>query len=508
MHTVLDSLDRRPALWLVLGALLVAASQYRFGIDALAWVSWVPFLRYLRLRPGPAGSLLALTAVVVASTLGVAKIVTEPLPLAAAPLFGVPIGLFLGVPLVVFAQLRRRLSHRLPETRHGFVALLFPASMVVGEYLQHTWTGFASWGAAAYTQLDDLALLQVAALGGLAAVSFVVYLVNAGLEHALHHLRQGTPRLGFLLASAGVWLSVETGGAIRLASFEVSTDTVRVAAVGTDATFGGLPLPTPDELQTIHATLERRTRAAAAGEVKVVVWNEGSTLVMPEDRDAFAATWAGIADELNVEIVAAWITPIELEPLRYENISVTFHADGSQSAPYLKHHPVPGEPAVVGTGPLPVLETAAGRMGTAICYDGDFPSLAARHASNGIGLLAVPSSDWRGIDPIHTEMIRLRAIEGGYSVLRSTRLGLSAGIDAAGRVRSTHSWFDSADHVMVVDLPWASNPTLYSRLGDWLVSLCVLACTLGALVTLPSSMRRAIEARWQRLFRPSGSERW
>ena len=83
--------------------------------------------------------------------------------------------------------------------------------------------------------------------------------------------------------------------------------------------------------------------------------------------------------------------------------------------------------------------------------------------------VALPSSDWRGIDPIHTEMAALRAIEQGFSIVRSTRFGLSAGIDPFGRTRARRSSFETDDRVLLVDLPRHGIPTAYRRMGDALV---------------------------------------
>lgn len=83
--------------------------------------------------------------------------------------------------------------------------------------------------------------------------------------------------------------------------------------------------------------------------------------------------------------------------------------------------------------------------------------------------MVVPSSDWRGIDPIHTQMAAVRAIEGGFSVLRSTRMGLSAGIDRHGRMRGWLSSHESSERLLTVTLPASGVVTVYSRIGDALV---------------------------------------
>lgn len=54
LSRVLATLDRHAFAWLLLGAGLLAASQLRFGVGALAWIAPIPFLRHARLTAGEA----------------------------------------------------------------------------------------------------------------------------------------------------------------------------------------------------------------------------------------------------------------------------------------------------------------------------------------------------------------------------------------------------------------------------------------------------------------------
>jgi apolipoprotein N-acyltransferase len=143
---------------------------------------------------------------------------------------------------------------------------------------------------------------------------------------------------------------------------------------------------------------------------------------------------------------------------------------------------VPGEPAVRGIGPAPRWSSEAlGEVSGALCYDYDFPAMGRERVE--ADLVAVPSSDWRGIDPIHTHMPRLRAIEVGHSVIRSTRYGLSAGIDPTGVIRGQLSHFDDDQRVLLVHLPRHGRTTLYGLLGEWFAVVSALLAGL-ALVRL------------------------
>jgi apolipoprotein N-acyltransferase len=88
-------------------------------------------------------------------------------------------------------------------------------------------------------------------------------------------------------------------------------------------------------------------------------------------------------------------------------------------------------------------------------------------------LVADPSSDWRGIDPIHTKMAAFRAVEQGHSILRSTRFGLSAAITPYGEFASQMSSFDNNDKVMMAHLPVKKVTTVYSVISDSFVYICI-----------------------------------
>lgn len=438
---------------LVVGVVLLGLTHMRWGIGALAWVAPVPLLAYLRRTPGARARGWAALAIYAGYSLATLKITTAPIPSVAALGFALPTAaLALGAYLAW------------DRTRSP---LVFAAASVVTEFVQHRFTPFASWGAVAYTQVDQLALLQVAALVGMAGVSFVVSWVAASLE-AWWSTGARRELLGsFALAAAAFGF-----GTVRLGMADDSAQ-VRVAAVGTDATFGGFPYPGADELARIDAALFARTTQAARAGAQLVAWNEAATLVQARDEAAFQARLGELAKTNGVELVAAYVVPDDATQT-YANKYAWVRPDGSIDHQYLKHHPVPGEPSQQGTSAPVAVRTALGVATGAICYDFDFPALALEQARLDLDLAVVPSSDWRGIDPVHTQMASLRAIEGGFSLLRSTRFGLSAAFDATGRARAWESSFESKDRVMLATLPARGRPTLYRAIGDVFVVLCAL----------------------------------
>lgn len=472
------TLERHPWIWLVLGTLATVFGHLRWGIDILAWFAPIAWLRYLATTQGWRSRVGFSLVFMLAWNLAVLGIATSPLSPMLAPMFGLPIAVLLGWPYLVWAwQVQRAPRHR------AWLTVLFPALMVVAETLAHACTPFGVWGQAANAALDDLPLLQLASLTGAVGIGFVLHWLAAALEARMAGAGDRGGHRQLMLAGAA-FVGAHVFGGVRLdAASSGGVETNLVAAVGTDCDIGGLPLPSDEQREIWDAALFERTRIAAAAGAELVVWTEAASVVDPEHEQAWLASVGELADELEVAIVAGYVVPLLDQPtFLYENAYALFGPDGELEHRYLKHNPVPGEPAVRGIGPAPLWSSEAlGEVSGALCYDYDFPAMGRARAD--VDLVALPSSDWRGIDPIHTHMARLRAIEAGHSVIRSTRYGLSAGIDAIGVIHGQLSHFDDDERVLLVHLPKRGRTTLYGRVGEWFAVVSGLLAGL-ALVRL------------------------
>jgi apolipoprotein N-acyltransferase len=80
--------------------------------------------------------------------------------------------------------------------------------------------------------------------------------------------------------------------------------------------------------------------------------------------------------------------------------------------------------------------------------------------------VVLPASDWKGIDPFHSQNARVRAIEGGFSVLRPTRWATSTAFDAYGRLRGALPAFEKNERILFATVPTEHVPTLYTKIGD------------------------------------------
>ena len=451
----------RPAWYLVLGIAGITAANLNVSLDLAGWVASVPLLMYLASTRGYRSRMLFLLALIVAWSICIAKIITPPLPPLFIFLFSVPISLFHLPGYLLWSRFRNR----------RWSVFLFPAVMAVMEWIQYTFTPFASWGVAAYSQAHSLAIMQTVSLFGMAGLSFLVYWVNACLAEMALGKERTVANWHSPLAAVVLLLAF---GALRYETGKLkSVDTLKVAATGTDSEVKGFPLPSKESNDRVRSDLFRRTELAARSGAKLVVWNEASTFVVPEEMQAWQDTLSTLARRLNVVLVAAFVVPLSESPVLYENKYLFFDSTGALIQTYFKHQPVPGEPAVKGREPIAVHRMAGVNLGAAICYDYDFPYLAREYGRLGADLVAVPASDWRGIDPLHSRMAAFRAVEQGHSIIRSTRFGLSTAITPYGEMVAQMSSFDRNDRVMIAHLPVKSVDTLYSRTGDVFVYLCL-----------------------------------
>jgi apolipoprotein N-acyltransferase len=147
-----------------------------------------------------------------------------------------------------------------------------------------------------------------------------------------------------------------------------------------------------------------------------------------------------------------------------------------------------------GPGPRTLDLGVHGKAGVMICYEIVFSGAVADKA-NRPDYIFNPSNDgWFGSwgPPQHLAQARMRAIEEGLPVLRSTTTGISAVIDASGVVRGTILQ-GKADKLEGF-IPEAKAPTLFAQFGHgltlaWAALLLLLGIALPRVLALIRARR-------------------
>ncbi|TRD16662.1 apolipoprotein N-acyltransferase [Palleronia caenipelagi] len=240
--------------------------------------------------------------------------------------------------------------------------------------------------------------------------------------------------------------------------------------------------------------------SAAEGDVDLVVWPETSLPFLLTGADPILAEISGRAG--GVPVIAG---AQRREDGRYYNALAVLSAEGALLDVYDKHHLVPfgeyipfgdvlrrgglrGLAEIVGgysAGPGPrVLDLGPlGQPQPLICYEAIFPQEVGAVAARPDWLLQITNDAWFGTfagPQQHLAIARMRAVEHGLPMLRAANTGISAGIDARGRVIGEIP-MGVAGHLDVA-LPPPGPETLYARTGDWPVAvlLLLMISALGA----------------------------
>ncbi len=143
---------------------------------------------------------------------------------------------------------------------------------------------------------------------------------------------------------------------------------------------------------------------------------------------------------------------------------------------------VPGAGDILpGPGPRTLDLPGFGRMGGQICYEIIFSGEVVDRA-NRPDFLFNPSNDaWFGAwgPPQHFAQARLRALEEGLPIVRSTPTGITGLIDAQGRI--VQRLPAHQEGVIDTHLPEAATATPFARLGNILAMLFALLLVAGAI---------------------------
>jgi apolipoprotein N-acyltransferase len=457
-------------VWLILGVVLTGLTANRWNIALLGWIAPVPFLVVAQRLHGVRGSLLLLLVLTTATTLQTLKIITAPLPAPIALMFSVPAAVSWWLLLMVWTWFGRRLGR-------VWGLYVFVALSTFGDWISLAFSYAGAWATSANSQIDNLPMLQLTALGGLSLVGALMALVAGNVFLVID---SPTPKVHRRHSAAAfvALIGALAWGAMRLDQLDLGP-TLRVAGIVTHLGLGQ-GMPSAAALATNTDDLFARSELAAQRGAQIVAWNEVATLVSPETESAIRTRGSDLARRNGIDFVMAYGVLLQSAPLLIDNKYEWFGPDGSSLEVYRKHHPVPGEPALAGDAPIQVLARPWGRAAGAICYDYDFPALAREQAQGDAGLVIVPASDWRGIDPYHTLMARVRGIEGGMAVVRPVRDATSMMFDAYGRVRASQGAWEGNEGILIGTVPTQHIKTVYTALGDWpaglAAGLLLIAC--------------------------------
>ena len=357
------------------------------------------------------------------------------------------------------------------------------------------------WNLLGYTASGNLALVQITTVTGIFGLSWLVAAYNALL--AWMAVDSFTPKRG---RAAAIWAGAT---AVLVTIAWAGPRWVPRAQADHVAHLMQTDFPQsmsyPADWMQIHAgeldELARMSVSAAQRAPGLVVWPEVPAPFSLQDP-RFAARAEEIARDAGHGFLVGEEDWKRLPNGSYGNVTnsaALLDPRGNETFLYDKIHLVPfGEYVpwrrwLTFTGRMTadigdfhrgseytVGKTAGGRFGVFICYESIFPNEVRQFTRNGAELLVNISNDgWFGRDSApaqHVAMARVRAVENRRWLLRDTNNGFTVSVDPYGRTVASLA----PDIRGQLDAPYGfrSDLTLYTRYGDWIAWMSILAAVV------------------------------
>jgi len=459
---------------LLMGVFLVILAGGRFVTPAAAFLAPVFLLMFTRNTDARSG--IGILYVLLFVSLAVRMHGYIPAPR------GIHFVIVAGLALCETAPfwLDRKLFRKLPTAMVPFV---LPSAVVAIGFVFPLILPFGTLSAAAYTQIYNFELMQLAAVTGIYGITFVVLWFASTMASLWDSgFVWRTCRKQFLPMSVCLMLIFVSGG-FRNIFDENESATVRVAGlaggqtrlqqslreIGVDEIFAaGEPAENVKAiLDRYHDDLFARSEREAKAGAKIISWAEGDAVVFQQDEADFLARSSEFAQLHGIYLVTALVVVPTVAEQAVINKLVVLEPAGLLAAEYIKTRRLPGENFADGTGEPAILDTKYGRLALFIGLDLDAPRLVRKAGKADADIIIAPSSDWKTISPHHSYMAAFRGVENGASVFRVADQGLSLISDPHGRVLAQVDHYRSSPHTLVGEVPVKGVSTVYARAGDW-----------------------------------------
>lgn len=393
------------------------------------------------------------------------------------------------------------LAYRWLRPRSAWKPLVFAGCFAAAEWLRgHVLTGLP-WNLVGESWRAGSAPSQAAALVGSYGLTWITLAIASTPALLVVPVRR-LAQAGMLVLAGVALTALYAGGAGRLAAaprplFDKDAPVIRVVQANIDQKEKWKP-ENLDEVFNAYVELTRRpaTNPKASRRPDVVIWPEGALPAVIDDFIADPAYGPRLRDAIQpgqtLLMGANRAEPAEAGGYRYFNTLVAFRREAQAlrvTGFYDKHRLVPfgefiplgdlagrlgirslvhmPEDFTAGLPPRPLVVEGVPAVQVLICYEALFPRIAGGPRPKWI--LNVSNDAWFGRTSgpwQHLNIASYRAIEEGLPIVRSTPTGVSAVIDAQGRMLPGKSLGLGQFGVIDARLPAPAAPTLYSRWGE------------------------------------------
>ena len=357
-----------------------------------------------------------------------------------------------------------------------WTVFVYPVLWVAVDTLLAALLPDGNWGSLAYSQSDQLPVIQIASLFGTAGLLFLISLVPSALALAIvfgRSLRHGL--IAYALTAILLAASLAYGY-VRLQS----------PINGTETTFGLVSIDDPIGPRASQAyasnILEGYSQlvdSLAAQGAQIIVLPEKIAVLTPAKAPEAQQRFSALAHKDNLWLEVGIGIDDGRSPLNWEWL---FAPDGALVSSYLKHHMAPPERRdhYASGSDYNVYTIGGHSYGLAICKDMHFAALGRAYGERRVSAMLVPAWDFDYLDDwLEARTTVLRGIENGYTIIRASREGLLTVSDPYGRVLAERrSSVMPGSSLLAKAIVADPLHTLYTQVGNLFGWLCVAGSVL------------------------------
>ena len=401
--------------------------------------------------------------------------------------------------LIYFAISRTELAKK-----HAVVNVIaLPCVYTFYEFTQTLgWWG-VPWGRLSLGQSEALYHIQTASLFGSYFITATLLFVNSFIAFCILSCktREKAKKMYAISALAVYSFNLIAGISLYYAEEKRITDSEKI----TVGVIQGNISSTEKWYTEKEGILDRHIRlteeSANAG-ADVVIWAETALPMSYKKGGTYCTQISELARKHGITIL---VGALEGSEALDRNAIICYHTDGTRDdVIYAKRHLVPfgeyvpmrsvietclpflTEISILGEDWMPgddsaIFNTGSGNIGSLLCFDSIYETLARDSVNDGAELLAISTNDSWFSDSaaiyMHNNQARMRAVENGRFVARSANTGMSSFITSNGKVISTIPALETG--YLNCELTLLSHKTLFTTIGNAFVYL------LGAAATIP-----------------------
>jgi apolipoprotein N-acyltransferase len=384
--------------------------------------------------------------------------------------------------------------------------LVLPAALVILEWFRGWFLSGFPWLATGYTHLDT-PLAGFAPVGGVYAMSLAV-MISAGTLVTLI-LGSSRARVVAVTSAAALWL---TGFILSNQTWTQAVDEPVKVAIVQGAVRQELKWSPEwrDKTIDLYRDLTRPHLGA-----DIIVWPEAALpALVHELSHVLQEQWRAVYTRGSTLVLGQ--VRYDFDESVYYNAVLALGKEPQWYAkrrlvPFAEHFPVPKSVRdwlkgmklpysgfKSGVRNQSALDAGGQKLAVTICYEDAYGADQLEVLKQATLLVNVTNDAWFGDStaaPQHLQISRTRALEAGRPLLRAANDGISAIIDAGGRVQQTLPRFEPG--VLTGSVQPRTGLTPYARVGNVPV---VVFCSLVLVAA-------ALSPRWSSLFTLAASRR-